>query len=82
VLARSSLLRTVHPQLTEQGLRVVALTNNYSKEDDDLKNGITSEADRAEHERLGWATSGEGVVPSRVRALFDDWVDSSVEGLR
>ncbi|KAH7107762.1 epoxide hydrolase [Auriculariales sp. MPI-PUGE-AT-0066] len=56
-----------------RGLRVIALTNNYAKED------ASTASSSAEHAELGWE---QGAVPSRVRQLFDDWVDSSLEGLR
>lgn len=54
-----------------RGLRAIALTNNYSKDD--------AATDAYEREHLGW---DDGAVPVRVRELFDDWVDSSIEGLR
>ncbi|VDC05986.1 unnamed protein product [Peniophora sp. CBMAI 1063] len=66
--------------------RVFALTNNYSKApsalndlDTDLAKrypGITMES---EMKFLGW---DEGAVPAKLRAMFDDFVDSSEVGMR
>lgn len=61
-------------RIRARGLRVIALTNNYSKEE--LPEFASDAQERA---HLGWE---DGAVPSRVRELFDDWVDSSMEGLR
>jgi hypothetical protein len=66
--------------------RVIALTNNYSKIDATFLGldprhlerypGVTLQS---ELEFLGWE---DGVVPSHIRELFDDFVDSSEVGMR
>jgi hypothetical protein len=50
--------------------RVIALTNNYS---------ATQDVEPAELEYLGWK---EGATPPALRALFDDFCDSSTLGMR
>jgi hypothetical protein len=50
--------------------RVIALTNNYA---------ATSGVDAAELDFLGWK---EGATPPALRALFDDFCDSSTFGMR
>ncbi|KAI5122043.1 hypothetical protein M0805_006028 [Coniferiporia weirii] len=66
--------------------RVVALTNNYSKSAETvLGPGVLSGdmSARARYEEelafLGWT---DGPTPPRMRALFDDFVDSSDVGMR
>ncbi|KAI0295570.1 HAD-like protein [Russula brevipes] len=66
--------------------RVIALTNNYSKVDSTFLGlgsrhleqypGVTLES---ELRFLGWE---RGAVPSQIRELFDDFVDSSQVGMR
>ncbi|TFY59029.1 hypothetical protein EVJ58_g6034 [Rhodofomes roseus] len=66
--------------------RVIALTNNFSKADADSIGeappsaedypGFTAESELA---FLGWQ---EGPTPPRLRALFDDFCDSSTLGMR
>jgi epoxide hydrolase-like predicted phosphatase len=66
--------------------RVIALTNNYSRIDATFLGldprhlerypGVTLQT---ELEFLGWE---DGVVPSHIRDLFDDFVDSSEVGMR
>lgn len=66
--------------------RVIALTNNYSKVDATFLGlgsrhleqypGVTLES---ELRFLGWE---RGAVPSHIRELFDDFVDSSQVGMR
>jgi len=66
--------------------RIIALTNNYSKLDSTFLDldarhltrypGVTLES---ELRFLGWEN---GVVPSPIRGLFDDFVDSSEVGMR
>jgi hypothetical protein len=51
--------------------RVIALTNNYTASEQDL--------DPEELAFLGWT---EGATPPALRALFDDFVDSSTTGMR
>jgi hypothetical protein len=51
--------------------RIIALTNNYAATADGV--------DAAELEFLGWA---EGATPSALRAMFDDYCDSSSLGMR
>ncbi|KZV93350.1 epoxide hydrolase N-termina [Exidia glandulosa HHB12029] len=62
-------------RIRARGMRTIALTNNYSKEDE----GGAHAPDAHDRAHLGWE---EGAVPTRIRELFDDWVDSSTEGLR
>jgi hypothetical protein len=52
--------------------RVIALTNNFSV-------ASTESIPQSEIEFLGWQ---EGVVPPRLRELFDDFCDSSEFGTR
>ena len=66
--------------------RVIALTNNYSRVPSTLTDpnaripeqykGFTLEE---EMKLLGW---DEGAVPTSLRAMFDDFVDSSEVGMR
>jgi hypothetical protein len=51
--------------------RLIALTNNFAHVDADIP--------AAELEYLGWQ---EGPTPPRLRALFDDFCDSSEIGMR
>ena len=66
--------------------RVIALTNNYSKIDATVLGLETRHLERypgvtlqSELGFLGWES---GVVPSHIRELFDDFVDSSEVGMR
>jgi hypothetical protein len=74
------------PEAATENWRIIALTNNYSKVTTTLNDfdsplatkypGLTFEA---EVKFLGW---DQGAVPSTLRALFDDFVDSSEAGMR
>lgn len=67
--------------------RVIALTNNYTKAEEALSHPDEGSARLPRHdfdvnrERafLGWT---EGANPARLRALFDDFCDSSTFGMR
>ncbi|KAI0831188.1 HAD-like protein [Trametes gibbosa] len=66
--------------------RVIALTNNFSKSDADIiGDGPPAPAQypsftvQSELAFLGWQ---DGATPPRVRALFDDFCDSSTLGMR
>lgn len=66
--------------------RVIALTNNFSKSDADIigdapppKEQFPNLSVQAELEFLGWQ---DGATPPRLRALFDDFCDSSTLGMR
>ena len=72
--------------------RVIALTNNFSKTGDDDAGLVGAGpppalrarfpafvSPEAELAFLGWQ---DGAVPPRVRALFDDFCDSSTLGMR
>ncbi|KAI0646941.1 HAD-like protein [Trametes meyenii] len=66
--------------------RVIALTNNFSKSDADIIGDAPPSPARypnfsvqSELEFLGWA---DGATPPRLRALFDDFCDSSTLGMR
>lgn len=63
-----------------------ALTNNYSKTpsalndfDSELAKEYPEVTMESEMKQLGW---DEGVVPPKLRAMFDDFVDSSEVGMR
>ncbi|KAI1795987.1 HAD-like protein [Ganoderma leucocontextum] len=67
--------------------RVIALTNNFSKSDADiigdappLHEHIPNFSVQSELEHLGWHDGG--ATPPRLRALFDDFCDSSTLGMR
>ncbi|KAL7283304.1 hypothetical protein ACG7TL_002733 [Trametes sanguinea] len=66
--------------------RVIALTNNFSKSEADIIGDSPPPPEKYPHftvqselEFLGWT---EGPVPPRLRALFDDFCDSSTLGMR
>ncbi|KAF8509547.1 epoxide hydrolase [Gautieria morchelliformis] len=62
--------------------RIIALTNNFAKSEDTILAGAPLNADfsvQKELEFLGWQ---EGPTPFKLRALFDDFCDSSTLGLR
>ncbi|KAJ8487143.1 hypothetical protein ONZ51_g4370 [Trametes cubensis] len=66
--------------------RVIALTNNFSKSESDIIGDSPPSPERypnftvqSELEFLGWK---EGATPPRLRALFDDFCDSSTLGMR
>jgi len=66
--------------------RVIALTNNFSKSEIDIIEEAPPSAEQfpnftveAELAFLGWE---EGPTPPRLRALFDDFCDSSALGMR
>ncbi|KAH9854115.1 HAD-like protein [Lenzites betulinus] len=62
--------------------RVIALTNNFSKSDAEIIGDAPPAAFtgvRAELAFLGWQ---DGATPPRLRALFDDFCDSSTLGMR
>ena len=66
--------------------RVIALTNNFSKSDADIIGDAPPPEERdprfsvsSERAFLGWH---EGATPPRLRALFDDFCDSSTLGMR
>ena len=66
--------------------RVIALTNNFSKSDADIigdapppKEQFPHFTVQAELAFLGWH---DGATPPRLRALFDDFCDSSTLGMR
>ncbi|KAI0709078.1 HAD-like domain-containing protein [Earliella scabrosa] len=66
--------------------RVIALTNNFSKSDADIIGDAPPPEGRdprfsvsSERAFLGWH---EGATPPRLRALFDDFCDSSTLGMR
>ncbi|KZV75769.1 HAD-like protein [Peniophora sp. CONT] len=66
--------------------RVFALTNNYSKTPSTLNDFNSDIAKKypeitmeSEMKHLGW---DEGAVPLKLRAMFDDFVDSSEVGMR
>ena len=73
------------PILADDGRwRLIALTNNYSHSLKSVMGNDTADAraiKRYEEELafLGWT---EGPTPPRMRALFDDFVDSSAVGVR
>ena len=90
-------LRPKHAQLTVRWSaagrwRLIALTNNFSKTGDDEAGLVGAGpppalrarfpafvSPEAELAFLGWQ---DGAVPPRVRALFDDFCDSSTLGMR
>lgn len=66
--------------------RVIALTNNYAKSESEIIGGTPPSPEQypnfsAESELafLGWQ---EGPTPPRLRALFDDFCNSSTLGMR
>ncbi|KAI0063468.1 HAD-like protein [Artomyces pyxidatus] len=76
-------LQAIHRIRAAERWRLIALTNNFTKVDAGLDHrsadrysGVTLQS---ELEFLGW---GEGAVPAQMRALFDDFVDSSEVGMR
>ncbi|EJF65752.1 HAD-like protein [Dichomitus squalens] len=70
----------------ERRWRIIALTNNFSKSEADIigdapppKEKFPSFSVQAELAFLGWQ---DGATPPRLRALFDDFCDSSTLGMR
>lgn len=62
--------------------RIIALTNNFSKSEEGISAGAPPSPNfsvQKELEFLGWQ---EGATPHKLRALFDDFCDSSTIGLR
>ena len=60
--------------------KIIALTNNFSALDKaSLDPSDPGHIPRSEFEYLGW---GDVVLPPRLRALFDDFCDSSALGMR
>lgn len=61
--------------------KIVALTNNFSGlEKSSLDPSDPSHIPRSEYGYLGWGDGG--TAPPRLRALFDDFCDSSEFGMR
>ena len=70
----------------ERRWRVIALTNNFSKSEADIIGDAPPPNEQypnfnvhAELAFLGWQ---DGATPPRLRALFDDFCDSSTLGMR
>lgn len=62
--------------------RTIALTNNFSKSNDTILRDAPHDPNfslQKELEFLGWQ---DGATPPQLRALFDDFCDSSTLGLR
>lgn len=66
--------------------RVIALTNNFSKTDSTIIDSGPPSGEKypnftadAELKFLGWE---EGATPPKLRAMFDDFIDSSAFGMR
>ncbi|KAJ1307742.1 hypothetical protein OPQ81_001829 [Rhizoctonia solani] len=80
-------LRAIHKLRESNKYRIVALTNNYSAQyerirDTPSKQGTHQFSPKAELEFLGWGEAVGGPAGPKIRALFDDFVDSSVVGSR
>jgi len=84
-----AMVQAIHRIRAAARWRVIALTNNYSKSGETILGGegasgpsrerypnVTVESELA---FLGWK---EGATPPAMRALFDDFLDSSTIGLR
>lgn len=75
------------PSIETGKYRIIALTNNFSKTDTSIlgdhpppgKYGGIKVTLESELKFLGWTN---GAVPPGLRALFDDFVDSSEIGMR
>jgi len=61
--------------------KIIALTNNFSALDKASPDPLDpSHIPKSEFEYLGWGDGG--AAPPRLRALFDDFCDSSAFGMR
>ncbi|KAA1474868.1 HAD-like protein [Dentipellis sp. KUC8613] len=81
-----NVVEAIHRIRATKRWRVIALTNNFSgtesslRGSDETQSTATPEVDlEAEFKFLGW---DQGVVPPKLRELFDDFVDSSIVGMR
>lgn len=75
---------TSHTAATGQW-RLIALTNNYSNSLGSVLGGdgiADTDAVRRYEEELAFLGWTEGPTPPRMRALFDDFIDSSTVGVR
>ncbi|GAB1522997.1 hypothetical protein RhiTH_006126 [Rhizoctonia solani] len=82
------ILGAIHKLRETKQFKIVALTNNYSAQYERIrdtppsKQGAHKFSPEAELEFLGWGESTGGPGGPKIRALFDDFVDSSVVGSR
>ncbi|ELU40658.1 Hydrolase domain-containing protein [Rhizoctonia solani AG-1 IA] len=82
------ILGAIHKLRETKQFKIVALTNNYSAQYERVrdtppsKQGAHKFSPEAELEFLGWGESTGGPGGPKIRALFDDFVDSSVVGSR
>ncbi|KAG8731178.1 hypothetical protein FRC11_004807 [Ceratobasidium sp. 423] len=82
------ILSAIHKLRGSKQYRIVALTNNYSAQYERIRNtppskqGTHKFSPEAELEFLGWGIATGGPAGPKIRALFDDFVDSSVVGSR
>ncbi|CEL55607.1 Bifunctional epoxide hydrolase 2 OS=Homo sapiens GN=EPHX2 PE=1 SV=2 [Rhizoctonia solani AG-1 IB] len=82
------ILSAIHKLRETKRFRIVALTNNYSAQYERIRDTPPSQqgehkfSPEAELEFLGWGESTGGPAGVGIRALFDDFVDSSVVGSR
>ncbi|CAE6465471.1 unnamed protein product [Rhizoctonia solani] len=83
-----NILSAIHKLRESKRFRIVALTNNYSAQYEHIRDtppsqqGMHKLSPEAELEFLGWGKATGGPAGPRIRALFDDFVDSSVVGSR
>ncbi|KII88688.1 hypothetical protein PLICRDRAFT_633875 [Plicaturopsis crispa FD-325 SS-3] len=68
------ILKAIHRIRAAGNHKIIALTNNFSKTD------TAAPIPASELEFLGWQEGG--ATPPRLRALFDDFCDSSALGMR
>ncbi|CAE7177216.1 unnamed protein product [Rhizoctonia solani] len=81
------ILSAIHKLRESKRFRIVALTNNYSAQYERIRDAPPPQqgdtfSPEAELEFLGWGKATGGPAGPRIRALFDDFVDSSVVGSR
>ncbi|CAE6461049.1 unnamed protein product [Rhizoctonia solani] len=82
------ILNAIRKLRESKQFRIVALTNNYSAQYERIRDTPPSKQEahmlspEAELEFLGWGKSTGGPAGPKIRALFDDFVDSSVVGSR
>lgn len=78
------ILGAIHKLRASKRFRIVALTNNYSAQYERIRDTHPSQgfSPQAELEFLGWGEDTGGPGGPKIRALFDDFVDSSVVGSR
>jgi len=75
------MLKAIHKLRSAGKWKIIALTNNFSALDKASPDpSDPSHIPKSELENLGWGDGG--AAPARLRALFDDFCDSSAFGMR